>query len=192
MELKWLKFRKEWIDDLIWDQAGQLGESGVSSDWKVRGRDMDIRASKVVAPACVDCGLFVVDPWMSIRLCTNRMLDLCGPVNRHSSIIVVVGRYPTIPLEMSIGIVYGPPTNNLVWGIVWKTCTRERWDPDRPYDIIAKGCHTWTVRGCTYVVLVRLIPLQGWLLIQISMTLSNMSDSLFTAPTRRNPCLLLW
>jgi hypothetical protein len=28
------------------------------------------------------------------------------PVNQHSSIIVVVGRYPTIPLEMFTGIVY--------------------------------------------------------------------------------------
>jgi hypothetical protein len=45
-----------------------------------------------------------------------------------------------------------------------------------------KGCHTWPVRGRAYVVLVRFIPLQGWLLIRISATLSNMSDSLFTAP----------
>jgi hypothetical protein len=40
----------------------------------------------------------------------------------------------------------------------------------------------WPVRGCAYVVLVRFIPLHGWLLIQISVTLSDMSDSLFTAP----------
>jgi hypothetical protein len=33
---------------------GQLGESGVSSDGKVGERDVDIRGSKVVAPACVD------------------------------------------------------------------------------------------------------------------------------------------
>jgi hypothetical protein len=31
-------------------------------------------------------------------------------------------------------------------------------------------------------MLVRFIPLQGWLLIWISTTLSDMSDSLFTAP----------
>jgi hypothetical protein len=105
--------------------------------------------------------------------------------------IVLVGRYPTIPLEMSIGIVYGPPMNSLVCGIVWKMCTRERWDLDRPYDIVAKGCHMWPVRGRVYVVLVRFIPLKGWLLIWISTTLSDMSDSLFTAPTHRNACLLL-
>jgi hypothetical protein len=31
-------------------------------------------------------------------------------------------------------------------------------------------------------MLIRFIPLQGWLLIQIFATLSDMSDSLFTAP----------
>jgi hypothetical protein len=36
--------------------------------------------------------------------------------------------------------------------------------------------------------LVWFIPLQGLLLIQMSMTLSDMSDSLFTAPTHRNAC----
>jgi hypothetical protein len=49
----------------------------------------------------------------------------------------------------------------------------------------------WHVRGRTYVVLVRFIPMQGWLLIRISVTLSNMSDSLFTVSTRKNACLLL-
>jgi hypothetical protein len=88
--------------------------------------------------------------------------------------ILVVGQYPTIPLEMSIGIVYGPPTDISACGITWKTCTRERWDPDQPYGIIVKGCHTWPVHGHVYVVLVRFIPLQGWLLIQISATLSDM------------------
>jgi hypothetical protein len=42
----------------------------------------------------------------------------------------VVERYPTIPLEMSIGIVYMPPTDSAACGITWKTCTRERWDSD--------------------------------------------------------------
>jgi hypothetical protein len=38
----------------ILDRAGQLGESELSSDVKVRVRDVDIQGSKVVAPACVD------------------------------------------------------------------------------------------------------------------------------------------
>jgi hypothetical protein len=75
-------------------------------------------------------------------------------------------------------------------GIVWKACTRERWDPDRPYDVVVKGCHTWPVYKCTYVMLVMFIPLQGLLLIWISAILSDMSDSLFTAPTHRNACFI--
>jgi hypothetical protein len=110
------------------------------------------------------------------------MSDLWGLVNQRSSMIIVVGRYPTIHLEMSIGIVYGPPTDSPACGIAWKTCTRERCNQDRPYGIVAKGCHIWPICGRVYVVLVRFIPLQGWLLIQISVTLSDMSDSLFTAP----------
>jgi hypothetical protein len=82
------------------------------------------------------------------------------PVNRRSSMIVV-GQYLTIPLEMFTSIVYGPPTDSPVCGITWKTCTGEWWDTDRPYDVIVKGYHTWPVRGRTYVMLVRFIPLQG-------------------------------
>jgi hypothetical protein len=93
------------------------------------------------------------------------MSDLWGPVNRRSSMIVLIGQYPTIPLEMSIGIVYGPTTDSLAYGIMWKTCTREMWDLHRPYDVVAKGCHMWPFRGRAYVVLVWFIPLQGWLLI---------------------------
>jgi hypothetical protein len=78
--------------------------------------------------------------------------------------------------------VYGPPTDSPACGITWKTCTREMWDPDRSYVVVAKGYHMWPVRRCVYVMLVRLIPLQGCLLIRISETLSDMSDSLFTAP----------
>jgi hypothetical protein len=62
----------KWITDvLIWDRAGQLVESGVSSDGMDGEGYVDIRGSKVVAPACVNWGRFVVDPWMSIWLCTT-------------------------------------------------------------------------------------------------------------------------
>jgi hypothetical protein len=125
-----------------------MGRSG-------RGHDVDILSSKVVAHTYVNWGPFLVDPWMSTWFCTNRMLDLWGLVNRHWSMIVVVGWYPTIPLEMFTEIVYE------------KTLTRERWDLDRPYDTVAKGCHTWPVCGHVYVVLDKFIPLQGWLLIWI-------------------------
>jgi hypothetical protein len=169
----------------------QLVESGVSSEGKDGEWYVDIRCSNVVAPACVHWGPFVVDHWISIWLCTDRMPDLWGPINRHNSMIVVVGRYPTIPLEMSTRIVYGSPTDSPACGTMWKTCTRERWDPDRPYDVVAKGCHMWPVRRRVYIMMVRFITLQGWLLIRISATLSDMSDSLFIALTHRNSCLLL-
>jgi hypothetical protein len=68
--------------------VGQLGERGVSSDGKDREWYVDIRGYKVVPP----------------------------PMST-SSIIVVVGQYSTIPLEMSIGIVYGPPTDSPMCGI---------------------------------------------------------------------------
>jgi hypothetical protein len=70
---------------------GQLVKSGVSSDGKDGEWFIDIWGSNVVAPVCVDWGPFIVDPWTSIWLCIDWMLDLWGPVNRHSSMIVVVG-----------------------------------------------------------------------------------------------------
>jgi hypothetical protein len=85
------------------------------------------------------------------------MSDLWGPINRRSSMIVVVGRYPIIPLEMSIEIVYRPPTDVV-------SCGRRalgRGPPDQPYGIVAKGFHTWLVYGRAYVMLVRFIPVQG-------------------------------
>jgi hypothetical protein len=158
-----------------------------SEKWSIigwEGREMVCGYSRLQggSPTCVDWGPFVVDPWMSIWLCTDRMLDLWCLINWCGSMIVVVGWYLTIPLEMSTGVVYGSPTDSPMCDIAWKACTRERWDLDRPYGIVAKGCHTWPVRVHEYVLLVRFIPLQGWLLIWISMTLSDMSDSLFSTP----------
>jgi hypothetical protein len=66
----------------------------------------------------------------------------------------------------------------------------ERWDLDGPYDVVTKGCHTWSVRGRVYDMLVRFIALQDCLLIWISTLLSDMSDSLFTAITSRNVCFM--
>jgi hypothetical protein len=73
--------------------------------------------------------------------------------------------WPTVSLS-SLSV--GPRVSSHILppDIVWKTCTRERWEPDR--------------------------PLKGWLLIRIFETLSDMSDNLLIAPTYRNACLLLW
>jgi hypothetical protein len=138
--------------------VGQLGKSGVSSNEKDEEWYMDIWGSKVVSLTSVDWGPFIVDPWSSIWLCTDHMSDLWGPINWSSSIIVVVVWYPTILLEMSIRIMYEPPTDNPACGITWKTCTSEKWNPDRPYDIITKCCHTWPVRWRAYVVWSDLYP----------------------------------
>jgi hypothetical protein len=51
--------------------------------------------------------------------------------------------------------VYGKPTDSAACGATWKMCTRERWDPDQPYDVVEKGCHTCLVRGRTHDMLVR-------------------------------------
>jgi hypothetical protein len=50
----------------------------------------------------------------SLGLCSHRILALWDPVNRRSLIIVVVGRYPIISLEMFTGIVYVPPMESPV------------------------------------------------------------------------------
>jgi hypothetical protein len=187
-----VKIGKECNDGLNLRPGGATRGKWSIIGWQGWGERCGYSRLQGGSPACVDWGLFIVHPWMGIWLYTDCMLDLWGPVNLLSSMIIVVGWYPTIPLEMSIGIVYRQPTNSPVCGITWKTCTRERWDPDRPYDTIAKDCHMWPIRERAYVVLIRFVPLQGWLLIRISAILSDMSDNLFTAPTHRNACLLLW
>jgi hypothetical protein len=124
-----------------------------------------------------DC--IIVVPLSKYLNNTKCMLAVRDLVNRRNSMIVVVGWYPTISLEMYTGVVYKTPTDSIVWGIMWKMCTRDKWNLDWPYDTVVKSCHTCPVRGYVYVMLV---PLHGCLLIQISATLSDLSDSLFTAP----------
>jgi hypothetical protein len=54
MELKWLKFGREWIGDLNLRPGGATRGNGASSDRKDREWYEDIWRSKVVSPACVD------------------------------------------------------------------------------------------------------------------------------------------
>jgi hypothetical protein len=73
----------------------------------------------------------------------------------------------------------------------WKTAIG--WGRSRPSFLIM----SWTIatrgalRACVCHV-VRLVPLQGWLLIQISTTPSDMGDGLFTAPKRRIINFIIW
>jgi hypothetical protein len=101
--------------------------------------------------------------------------------------IVVVGQYPTIPLEMFTRIVYGPPTDSPECGITWKMCSREvgprftlqyrcKWLPYVAYP----RAHVCRV-GQVYTPV-------GFV---IDLDLRNVSDSLLTAPTHRYACFIL-
>jgi hypothetical protein len=75
----------------------------------------------------------------------------------------------------------------------WKTCTRVRWA------LIVSLTTSWIVvtRGAIWACVcrvVRFIPLQGWLLIRISTTPSDMGDGLFIASKHRiiNFIILWW
>jgi hypothetical protein len=76
---------------------------------------------------------------------------------------------------------------------VWKTCTRVRWA------LIVSLATSWIVATCCALLscvcrVVRFIPLQCWLLIQISVTLSDISDGLFAKSNCRiiNFIILWW
>jgi hypothetical protein len=67
----------------------------------------------------------------------------------------------------------------------WKTCTRVRWA------LIISLTSSWIVvtRGALWACVcrvVRFIPMQGWLLIRISVIPSNMGDGLFAVFKRSN------
>jgi hypothetical protein len=75
----------------------------------------------------------------------------------------------------------------------WKTCTRVRWA------LIISFTASWTIATCGALWacvcrVVRFIPLQGWLLIQISTTPSDMGDGLFAESKRRiiNFIIMWW
>jgi hypothetical protein len=57
--------------------------------------------------------------------------------------------------------------------------TRVKWDSARLFGHVVNCCHLWCLRAYVFHV-VRFIPLQGCLLIQISVTPSDMGDDLFT------------
>jgi hypothetical protein len=97
--------------------------------------------------------------------------------HKHSSFVCCWdGSYPTIPHGCLEGIVHGPPTDSPVCGITWKTCTRVRWS------LVVSVTTSWTVATHGALLahvwhVVRFRPLQGWLLIQIFMTPSEMVDA---------------
>jgi hypothetical protein len=72
----------------------------------------------------------------------------------------------------------------------WKTCTRVRWA------LIISLTVSWTIatrgvlRACVCHV-VRFVPLQSWLFIQISVTPSDMGDVLFVTPKCSNSTFIM-
>jgi hypothetical protein len=104
--------------------VGQLGESGVSSDGKVG----EYGYSRLQGCSLRLCRLRTVRSGTLNEhlICTDHMLALWDPVNQRNSMIVVVGQYPIIPLEMFSCIVYGLPTNSSVCGIACGRCALGR------------------------------------------------------------------
>jgi hypothetical protein len=99
-----------------------------------------------------------------------------------------VGRYPT-SLWMLYGIVSGHP-RCVRRGIRVEDDTRVRLDPARLFDCVMNGCHSWCLWACVCCV-IRFIPLQGWLLIPISATPSDMGDGLFGVFKRSNSTFIM-
>jgi hypothetical protein len=99
------------------------------------------------------------------------------------------GSYPTIPHGCLEWIVHGPPMDARR-GIAWKTYTRVRW----VWIISSIASWTVTTRGdfVTHVCrVVRFYPLQGVLLIRISVTSSEIGDSLLTASKCSNSTFII-
>jgi hypothetical protein len=99
-----------------------------------------------------------------------------------------VGRYPT-SLLMLYEIVSGHPRcvrrgirwkTTLGWGRTWPDSLTTSWTMATHSALQAYACH-----------LVRFIPLQGWLLMQISVTPSDMGDGLFATPKRSNSTFIM-
>jgi hypothetical protein len=72
----------------------------------------------------------------------------------------------------------------------WKTCTRVRWA------LIISLTVSWTIATCGTLWacvchVIRFIPLQGWPLIRISATPSNMGDGLFATPKCSNSTFIM-
>jgi hypothetical protein len=94
-----------------------------------------------------------------------------------------VGQYPT-----SLWMLYGTVSSHhgvSAEAYAWKTALG--WGRTRPDSLTT----SWTVTTCDALQaclchVVRFIPLQGWLLIRISTTPSNMGDGLFAAPKHSN------
>jgi hypothetical protein len=168
------------IDGLIWDWAGQLGESGKYHMRRVRVVYFLIRSSE--CGICRLCRLrpASVGPWGSSIDYVLTHIKFMGFHKLSSYDSRWVERHLTTLVVMYTGIVYGPPTD-AHRDIAWKTCTRVRWARlDSLIVVMNYGC-SWCLRKpcvsyCHVLSIVRCI------LIWISATLSNMSEAWSLCP----------
>jgi hypothetical protein len=171
---------------IIGDRAGQLGESGEYS-MRMKGSGL-IWNSELQGGSSRICQLrpMSVEPgWTSIW----TILTHTGYMESPNWVVLCVTKMEAI-LPYLTGV-----HRDSAWAThggsieayAWKTSTRVRWATS--WIVATRG----TLLTCVCRV-VRFIPLQGWLLIQISMTPSDMGDSLFAVFKRIiiNFIILCW
>jgi hypothetical protein len=76
-------------------------------------------------------------------------------------------------------------------GIAWKTCPRERWDPDRQLDYHVNCCHTWGLHDRACVVLSG-CSLARCILARVAATLSDMSNACLLLSSHSNSTFIMF
>jgi hypothetical protein len=145
----------DWAEPIrgLWRILGGKGESGLVSYSELWGSSLcpcRLRTDRLALVSKFDYVL------MHTRFMGSRKL---GSFGGHW-----VGRSLTSPVEKYTGILYGPPTVSPEWGIIWKTCTRERWDPTRLFDRCRElwpHVRSWRPHVCCVV---RLLPCKVWII----------------------------
>jgi hypothetical protein len=141
----------------MWDRVGPIrglwrildgkGESGLMSNselWGGNPRPWWLRIDHLAPVSKFDYVL--VHMWFMM---SHKLSNFDG----HR-----VGWSLTYPVVMYTGIVYGPPTDSPACGIMWKTCTRKRWDPARLFDHCCKVWPLMVPSWLTCVVLSGYLP----------------------------------
>jgi hypothetical protein len=155
------------------DRVGQLEES--EEYWMERLRVVwyQIWSSKVVAPTCVDWGPIVWPRWTRLS-CVLTHTRFMGPINLVASTVAELDD-TSLYFTNDIGIVFGPPTTTR-WGFCVEDDTRVRWARLDSLIVNAKDGHSWYLCG-SCVSCCQVISLARWLLIQISVTPSDMGEA---------------
>jgi hypothetical protein len=149
--------RSDWIVSQIWDQAGQLEETGEYRMGMVRVVCFHIRSS--------GGGSTHLSRLRTDRLALVSKLNYVLTHMRFTGSHKLstfdghrVGWYPTILTECTWDTMW-PPTD-ACRGIAWKTCTRVRWTRLDSLIAVVNYCHLWCLHdsGVSYC---QVVPLQG-------------------------------